>query len=98
MRTFYNCYFLDSSTLSIPSKLVSEYFNLRLNKGHFGDNINSTDLFFVQRLSSSGGSKYIVGIILEPQVVSFIERFITLCMSLFGRVHYQRFHCSICTQ
>ena len=35
-----------------------------LNKGHFGDNINSADLFFVERLSSLGGSKCIVGIIL----------------------------------
>ena len=37
-----------------------------LNKGHFGDNINSADLFFVERFSSLGGSKCIVGIILGP--------------------------------
>ena len=37
-----------------------------LNKGHFGDNINSADLFFVERLSSLGGSECIVGIILGP--------------------------------
>ena len=36
------------------------------NKGHFGDNINSADLFFVERFSSLGGSKCIVGIILGP--------------------------------
>ena len=36
------------------------------NKGHFGDNINSSDLFFVERFSSLGGSKCIVGIILGP--------------------------------
>ena len=50
-----------------------------LNKGHFGDDINSADLFFVERLSSLGGSKYIVQIILGPQAVSFVERFIILC-------------------
>ena len=27
-----------------------------LNKGHFGDDINSADLFFVERFSSLGGS------------------------------------------
>ena len=34
------------------------------NKGHFGDDINSADLFFVERFSSLGGSRCIVGIIL----------------------------------
>ena len=34
------------------------------NKGHFGDDLISADLFFVDRLSSLGGSKCIVGIIL----------------------------------
>ena len=37
-----------------------------LNKRHFGDNINSADLFFVERFSSLGGSKCVVGIILGP--------------------------------
>ena len=46
------------------------------NKGHFGDDINSADLFFVERLR---GSKCIVGIILGPQVMSFVERFVILC-------------------
>ena len=39
------------------------------NEGHFGDNIlyvNSANLFFVERFSSSGGSKCIVGVILGP--------------------------------
>ena len=36
------------------------------NKGHFGDDINSADFFFVERFSSSEGSKCIVGIILGP--------------------------------
>ena len=35
-----------------------------LNKEHFGDNINSADLFVVERFSSLRGSKCIVGIIL----------------------------------
>ena len=35
-----------------------------LNKGHFGNNINSADLFSVERLPSLGGSKCMVGIIL----------------------------------
>ena len=30
------------------------------NKGHFGDGINSTDLFFVESFSSLGGSKCIL--------------------------------------
>ena len=32
-----------------------------LNRGHLGDDINSADLFFVERFSSLGGSKSIVG-------------------------------------
>ena len=36
------------------------------NKEHFRDNMNSADLFFVERLSSLGGSRCIVGIILGP--------------------------------
>ena len=49
------------------------------NKEHFGDNISSAALLFVERLSSLGDSRCIVGIMLRPQVVSFVERFITLC-------------------
>ena len=37
-----------------------------LNKGHFGDDINSADLVFVERFSSLGGSKCIVGTTLGP--------------------------------
>ena len=37
-----------------------------LNTGHFGDDMNSADSFFVERFSSLGGSKCIVGIILGP--------------------------------
>ena len=35
-------------------------------KGHFGDNINSADLFFAGRFSFLGGLECIVGIILGP--------------------------------
>ena len=35
-----------------------------LNKGHFGDYMNSADLFIIERFSSLGGSKCNVGIIL----------------------------------
>ena len=37
-----------------------------LNRGHFGDDMNSADLLFVGRFSSLGGSRCIVGIILRP--------------------------------
>ena len=37
------------------------------------------NLFFVERFSYLGGSKYIVGIILVPQAVPFVERFIIPC-------------------
>ena len=46
--------------------VVVHYTGVPLNKGHSGDKINSADLFFVGRLSSLGGSKCIVGIILGP--------------------------------
>ena len=46
------------------------------------DDVHSADLFFVERFSSLAGSKCIAGIILGPQVVSFVERFIILCPHL----------------
>ena len=49
------------------------------NKGLFGDDIYSADLFFVERFSSLGGSKCTVGIILGPKVVLFVERLVILC-------------------
>ena len=36
------------------------------DKGHFGDNTNSAALLSVERFSSLGGSKCIVGNILGP--------------------------------
>ena len=48
------------------------------NKGHFGDGINSADLFFVERFLVFGRFKCIVGIIMGPQALSFVERFIIL--------------------
>ena len=53
-----------------------------LIEGHFGDNISLVVLFFEERFSSLEGSKCIVGIILGPQVLSFVERFIILCPNL----------------
>ena len=50
-----------------------------LNKGHFWTGTISADLFFVKRLFSLGGSKRIVGIVLGPYFVSFVERFVILC-------------------
>ena len=44
------------------------------NTGHTGDNINPADLLFVERISSLGGSKCTVGIILGLYVMSFVER------------------------
>ena len=41
--------------------------------------VDSADLSFVERFSSLGGSKCIVGIILGSSVVSFVERFVILC-------------------
>ena len=50
-----------------------------LNKGHFGDNINSAVLFFMERLSSSQRfsmyGNYREGSILVSGAVSLIERF-----------------------
>ena len=48
-------------------KNTLEYTGEPPNKGHFGDDdINLADLFFVERFSSLGSSKCIVGIILGP--------------------------------
>ena len=44
-----------------------------LKIGHFGGDISSADLFLVERFSSLESSKSIVGIILGPKVVSFVE-------------------------
>ena len=49
-----------------------------LNKGHFGDNINSLVLSFVERLSSSRR------LYLGSQAVSLVERSIIHCPYLRG--------------
>ena len=62
--------------------LHNDYIVEPPNKGHFGDNINSAVLSFIERLSSFSGSKCtktIGHVILGPQTVSFIERFIIQC-------------------
>ena len=41
------------------------------------------------------GSKCIVGMILVPQVLSFVKRIIYYTVSLFGRVHYRRSYCTL---
>ena len=62
------------------------------NKGHFGDNINSADLFFEEKFSYLGGSKCIVGIG-TGTISHVLYREVCYTVSVFGRVHYRRFHC-----
>ena len=57
-----------------------------LNKGHFGDNMNSADLFFVERFSSLG-SKCIVGIVYTGTVSRALCREVCYTVSSFRRVH-----------
>jgi hypothetical protein len=62
---------------------------------HIKDTLGQLHLSFVRRLSSLGGAKGIGTIgrnYLGPQAVSCREIYCTV--SLFGRVHYQRFHCN----
>ena len=40
------------------------------DKGHFGDNVNSADLFFIERFYLCGGSKRTVGITVEPLITN----------------------------
>ena len=55
------------------------------NKGHFGDNINSAVVSFVERLSSLRRFKmYWETNFLGPCPVSFVERFLILCPYLGG--------------
>ena len=68
-----------------------------LNKGHVGDNINSAVLSFIERLSSFKGSKCTktIGHVIfgTSNRVLCREVYYTVTVSLFRRVHYQRFHC-----
>ena len=60
------------STCVYKDRCVTESINIAvytdtvapLNKGPFGEDINLANLFFVERFSSLGGSKCIVGTIL----------------------------------
>ena len=74
------------------------------NEGHFifGDDMNSADVFFVERLSSFRDSICIEPILFGPKVVSFVERFIILCrywesplseVSLYSVCTLHRFMC-----
>ena len=67
------------------------------NKGHVGDNINSESavLSFIERLSSFRGTKPI-GHVIFGTLNSVLCREVYYTVSLFRRVHYQRFHCIIC--
>ena len=70
------------------------------NKGHFGNNINSSLLSFVERLSSILGGSNCIRTIGKPIIRNlekcplYIERFIIIIVSLSRRVHYRRFDCS----
>ena len=62
-----------------------------LNKGHFGEDINSADLFFVERFSSCEVQNVgIIGIIPD---LSFVERFVIL--RLIWDSSLLKVHCSI---
>ena len=62
------------------------------NKGHFGDDIHSPDVFLVKGFSSLGGSKCIVGITYTGTVSPVPCREVYHTASLFGRVPYRRFY------
>ena len=65
------------------------------NKGQVGDNINSAVLSFIERLSSFRGSKCTktIGHVIFGTSNSVLCREAYYTVSLFRRVHYQRFHC-----
>ena len=66
------------------------------NKGHVGDNINLAVLSFsIERLFSFRGSKCTktIGHIIFGTSNSVLCREVYYTVSLFWRVHYQRFHC-----
>ena len=68
------------------------------NKRHFGDNINSNVVSFVERLFSSHiGSKSILEIYRETYIFGILTcvfcRKVYYIVSLSRRVHYRRFYC-----
>ena len=69
------------------------------NKGHVGDNINSAVLSFIERLSSFRGSKSTktIGHVIFGTSYSVLCREVYYTVSLFRRIHYQRFHCIHCS-
>ena len=64
------------------------------NERHIGDNINSAVLSFIERLSSFRGSQCIktIGHVIFGTLSSALCREVYYTVSLFWRVHYQRFH------
>ena len=71
-----------------------------LNKGHFGDSINSADLFFVERFSSLGGSKCYCRNYTGAISRVLCKRFVILCPylgeSTIGVFTVENIHVSIC--
>ena len=64
------------------------------NKGHFGDNINSAVLSFIERLSSFRGSKCTktIGNVIFGTSNSILCREVDYIVSLFQRVHCSTFY------
>ena len=64
------------------------------NKGHVGDNNYKFSCFvlYIERLSSFRGTKTI-GHVIFGTLNSVLCREVYYTVSLFRRVHYQRFHC-----
>lgn len=67
-----------------------------LNKGHVGDSINSVVFSFIERLSSFRGSQCnkTIGKVIFGTLSNVLCREVYCTVSLFQRVHYQRFHCN----
>ena len=67
------------------------------NKGHFGDNINSAVLSFVERFPSSRRFRSIrtIGKQIFGTLNCVLCREVYYTVSLSRRVHYRRFHCMI---
>ena len=68
------------------------------NKGHFGDNINSAVVSFVERLSSFGGSNACIRTIGKTVVGTLtcvLCREVYYTVSLSRSVHYRRVYCNI---
>ena len=63
------------------------------NNGHFGDNINSAVVSFVERLSSRRRFKMSIGKQIFGSLTCVLRREVYYTVFLRRRVHYRRFHC-----